>query len=134
MKGKKLWISAPLLILPLLTGCAEGTAETFEKAGMNTLMGMGVVFSMLILISLLISAFKLINRIESRRKEKAEVKEAPPVQEVKTEEIPAENKTDDTELVAVIAAAIAAYEGTSPDGVVIRSIRNVRAATNWKRG
>ena len=30
---------------------------------------------------------------------------------------------DDTELVAVIAAAIAAYEGTSTDGFVVRSIR-----------
>ena len=29
----------------------------------------------------------------------------------------------DTELVAVIAAAIAAYEGTSTDGFVVRSIR-----------
>ena len=31
--------------------------------------------------------------------------------------------SDDTELVAVIAAAIAAYEGTSTDGFVVRSIR-----------
>ena len=34
-----------------------------------------------------------------------------------------EQLTDDTELVAVIAAAIAAYEGTSTDGFVVRSIR-----------
>ncbi len=31
--------------------------------------------------------------------------------------------TDDTQLVAVIAAAIAAYEGTSTDDFVVRSIR-----------
>jgi hypothetical protein len=34
-----------------------------------------------------------------------------------------EQLADDTELVAVIAAAIAAYEGTSTDGFVVRSIR-----------
>ena len=34
-----------------------------------------------------------------------------------------EQFSDDTELIAVIAAAIAAYEGTSTDGFVVRSIR-----------
>ena len=33
---------------------------------------------------------------------------------------------DDTELVAVIAAAIAAAEGTTTDGFVVRSIRKVK--------
>ena len=48
----------------------------------------------------------------------------------KTEE--PEDLTDDLELVAVIAAAIAAYEGTSADGFQVRSIR--RANTNkWKK-
>ena len=32
---------------------------------------------------------------------------------------------DDKELAAVIAAAIAASEGTSPDGIVVRSIRKI---------
>ena len=35
-------------------------------------------------------------------------------------------KTDDLELVAVIAAAIAASTGASPDGFVVRSIRKVK--------
>ena len=34
-----------------------------------------------------------------------------------------EELSDDLELVAVIAAAIASYEGTSTDGFVVRSIR-----------
>ena len=34
-----------------------------------------------------------------------------------------EQLTDDTELVAVIAAAIASYEGTSTSDFVVRSIR-----------
>ena len=35
---------------------------------------------------------------------------------------PAEDLTDDTELVAVISAAIAASEGTTTEGFVVRSI------------
>ena len=37
-----------------------------------------------------------------------------------------ENLADDGELVAVIAAAIAAAEGTTTDGFVVRSIRKVK--------
>ena len=36
---------------------------------------------------------------------------------------------DDTELIAVIAAAIAAAEGTTTDGFVIRSIRKINRQT-----
>ena len=43
-----------------------------------------------------------------------------------------EDVTDDLELVAVISAAIAAAEGTSADGVVIRSIKRAKNGT-WKR-
>ena len=43
-----------------------------------------------------------------------------------------EELADDTELVAVIAAAIAVYEGTSADGFQVRSIK--RASTKkWQR-
>ena len=45
-----------------------------------------------------------------------------------------EDVTDDTELVAVIAAAIAAYEGTSVEGLVVRSIRKINRNENWRRG
>ena len=43
-----------------------------------------------------------------------------------------EELADDLELVAVIAAAIAAYTGTSTDDFVVRSIK--RSTTNkWKK-
>ncbi len=45
---------------------------------------------------------------------------AAPVQEEE------EALTDDVELVAVLAAAIAASENTSPDSFVVRSIRKVK--------
>lgn len=89
------------------------------KAGMNTLMGMSTVFCVLIIMIFVISAFKLI---------------AP--QEKKKEELPAESfekqieareevskQVNDTELVAVIAAAIAASTGRTTDSFVVRSIK-----------
>ena len=56
---------------------------------------------------------------------------AAPVAEPVVEE-EEEDLSDDMELVAVIAAAIAAYEGTSVEGFQVRSIR--RANTNkWRK-
>lgn len=105
--------------------------EIFKKAGMNTLIGMGTVFFVLIFISLIIGTFKYIpNGAEKKNAKKAE-----PALE-KEIELPSEdaeeNLTDDLELVAVITAAIAAAEGTSTDGVVIRSIKRANNA-KWKR-
>ncbi len=92
-------------------------AGSMKNAGLNTLLGMGTVFSVLILISLIISSFNLF-----KKKDKpAPVKEAKVAPVAETVE---ENLADDTELVAVIMAAISAFEGTSStDGLVVRSIR-----------
>ena len=92
--------------------------ETMKKAGQNTLMGILIVFSVLILISLIISCFKVLSKVEK--------KEAPAKEEkspVVTQIAQREEQADDTELIAVIAAAVAAAEGTSADGFVVRSIR-----------
>lgn len=88
------------------------------KAGLNTLLGMGTVFVMLIVISFIISAFKLISNVGNKpKKEEVKAVETPAV--VEEEEL-----SDDTELVAVIMAAIKAYEGNgSTDGFVVRSIK-----------
>ena len=96
----------------------QKAGKNMGNAGLNTLLGMGTVFSVLILISLIISGFGLING-GTKKKKPAEVKAVETTTEVIEEEL-----SDDTELVAVIAAAIAAYEGqTSTDGFVVRSIR-----------
>ena len=91
------------------------------KAFLNTVIGMGTVFAVLILISLIISCFTLISKLESKpKKEEPAPAESPVVQQIAAKE----ELSDDTELVAVIAAAIAAYEGAaSTDGFVVRSIR-----------
>ena len=96
--------------------------QKLAKAGQNTLISISTVFCVLILISLIIYCFRFIALIGNKPKKaepaKAEEKKAEPV----AAETPAENLTDDTELVAVISAAIAASEGTTTDGFVVRSI------------
>lgn len=106
----------------ITTNVHYSTGEIMAKAGMNTLIGMGTVFAVLILISLIISCFTFISKFEKQKKQEAP---APAVAAPVVEQTAAnEELSDDTELVAVIAAAIAAYEGAaSTDGFVVRSIR-----------
>lgn len=94
-----------------------------ERAALNTVMGLGTVFVMLLFLSFVIYLFKFVPAlVEGKKKEAPEAPVAAPV-------APAApvvaTQTDDTELVAVISAAIAAAEGTSTDGFVVRSIRKV---------
>ena len=115
--------SALATYIGITTNVHYSTGEIMAKAGMNTLIGMGTVFVVLILISLIISCFTFISKFEKRQKKQeapAPAAAAPVVEQIAAKEEP----TDDTELVAVIAAAIAAYEGgASTDGFVVRSIR-----------
>ena len=102
--------------------------ELMTKAGLNTLMGMGTVFAVLILIAVLISCFNLIPKIQaafSKKDKKAEAAADNAVAQIVENE--AVQEEDDLELIAVIAAAIAASEGaSSTDGYVVRSIRRIR--------
>lgn len=99
--------------------------ESMEKAALNTLLGMGTVFIVLILISFIISAFNLIPKIQGMfKKDKTPASNA--VDSTIAQIIEKEELSDDLELVAVISAAIASYEGTSSDGFVVRSIRRAR--------
>lgn len=99
--------------------------EKMVKAALNTVICMSIVFVVLIFISLLISCFKIFPYLEAKKKEKeAKAVETQDTKETETL-VQAEvvQQEDDTELVAVIAAAIAAYEGTSTSDFVVRSIR-----------
>lgn len=96
--------------------------EKMSKAGMNTLMGMGTVFVVLILISLIISCFKIFPYLESKKSGKTA--DTAKKEEIATPQNVAEDvQQDDLELVAVIAAAVAASTGTSTDDFVVRSIK-----------
>jgi len=107
--------------------------EIFEKAALNTLMGMGTVFTVLILIAFIISLFKYIPKFQEMfaKKKNTAPAAAPAAPVAKAAPVVEEELVDDSELVAVIMAAIyasMASEGkaVSKDGLVVRSIRRSR--------
>ena len=109
-------------------------ADNMQRAGMNTLMGIGIVFLMLVFLSFVIGLFKYIEKFQNVGKKKA-AEEAPKAEEapapaIAQSEAADEDFADDLELVAVISAAIAAYENTSGDSFVVRSIKK---SNKWHR-
>ena len=115
-----------------LKSCAlnldQSMGELMTKAAMDTLMGMMTVFAVLILISIIIWAMGGIPKLQAKLAKKPESKKEESIDNTIAQIVEKEESTeDDTELVAVIAAAIAAYEGSqSTDGFVVRSIRKRR--------
>ena len=117
-----------------------GNALTY--GGMVTVIGLLVVFTglalLIVILMLMAQFFKAFGKSQQKRaeakqarreakkpaEEKPAVAPAAPVETVEAEEI-----VDDTELIAVIAAAIAAYE---PDGKKL-VVRRVRRVGGWNR-
>lgn len=105
--------------------------EKLTNAGLNTLLGMGMAFAILILISLIICLFPV---LFGEKKKKVSDKDiaAKAMDNTINQIAEQEDLSGDSELVAVIAAAIAAYEGSgSTDGFRVRSIRKVN--NNWRK-
>jgi len=95
------------------------------KAGLNTVLGIGIVFLALILISCLISCLKFVNKLGQKKEETAA-----PIKKEEPVVIEEEDVTDDLEIVAVITAAITAYEEANgsyipADGLVVRRIKRI---------
>ena len=102
--------------------------EILSKAGLNTILGMGTVFCVLILISFIIYLLGFVPKL-LQKKESAKTAPAPKTLTAETYTAE-EEEEDDLELIAVISAAIAAAEGTSTDGFVVRSIKR-RKSNKW---
>ncbi|HEX3075473.1 MAG TPA: OadG family transporter subunit [Lachnospiraceae bacterium] len=126
----------------------ETLGDKLEGAVVNMVLGMGTVFIVLIFISFVISLFKVIPKIQQRMADKQKAEEVNVVasidhtvariveqEEEQVELLPEEDDlVNDTELVAVITAAIMASMGNEvpADGLMVRSIR--RAKTNkWQK-
>ena len=91
-----------------------------------TVMGILVVFMILVIIMLVIKAMALLSG-ESKPKEKVqETKVVPMEAPVVTQ------TTDDSELIAVITAAIAATMGGNTSGFVVRSYKAV-SGNAWNK-
>lgn len=106
-----------------------GDSVTWGEAGLNTVMGLGIVFLTLAFISILIAIEGKIFTAIAKKKAAPKVVETPAPSAPAVEE---EELSDDEELVAVITAAIYAFEaeaGTAyvpADGLVVKSIRRRR--------
>lgn len=123
----------PYIPEEMVVSAVYSKKELVGQAGMNTLIGMGTVFIVLIFISFIISLFKYLPalfakkpKVESKKADEPKATSAP-VAASKTE-----NLADDAQLVAIITAAIYAYEAQSGNGavskdkLVVRSIKRVR--------
>lgn len=100
-------------------------SEMMATAGLNTLLGMGTVFAILIIIVICLSiTSNIIKSMTGKQKSERELVSETAAENTVNHIIAQEEvvQNDDTELVAVITAAIAASEGTSGDGLVVRSI------------
>ena len=119
--------------LCLLAGGIAGWWASIEdamaEATVNTIIGITVVFLALLFISFVISLFKYINKFEQKLADKKAGKAAPAPQQAPAPApvVEAAPETDDLELIAVITAAIHAYEeaqgNTVTGDLVVRSIK-----------
>lgn len=103
-----------------------------ETGVVTTVLGFGTVFVVLCLIYLVIAIFGFVMKHFNKTEP---VNNAPVILNPVSEEKQEKPKpiTDDTELIAVITAAIAASMGRNitPDKLVVRSLKRVKKS-NWK--
>ena len=96
------------------------------------IMGLGITFTILLLIWLFIAIMgKILGAAEHKKKEAAAPAAAAPA--AAPAPAKAEPAAADDSLIAVIAAAIAAYEGGSADNLVVRKITRLSGdMTPWE--
>ena len=92
-------------------------------------IGMTIVFSVLILLWAILLGFEQVfYKIPQKKKAKAQAKPQP--QEVTAQTVAPVVEEDDTEIVAVITAAICAMTNQSASNFKIKSIRRI---SNWNK-
>ena len=112
-----------------IAGWWASIEDAMAEATVNTIIGITVVFLALLFISFVISLFKYINKFEQKLADKKAGKAAPAPQPAPAPApvVEAAPETDDLELIAVITAAIHAYEEAQGNNVtgdlVVRSIK-----------
>lgn len=108
--------------------------ERWALAGEMIIVGMGMVFAVLIVLWVVLTVFKLIFA-KPEPKEKAEpTAKAAPV--AAPEPVAVKEQTDDTELIAILTAAIVAYEAgngneVAPGGFRVVSFRRANGGKAW---
>lgn len=101
----------------------KSLGERMTNAAFNAVIGIVSVFLVLLLISFVISLFKYIPKIQNTFKNRKKGSAVEALENAIAQIEQNEENNDDTELIAVITAAICAATGTSSDSFVVRSIR-----------
>lgn len=118
-------------IILLAEESTEDLGSVMAQAGLNTLMGISIVFLSLTFISVIIALFGNVGKIQNRKEAKAKAEAAAKAAAAApAEEEIVEDVSDDEEIVAVIMAAIYAFEAENggyvpEDGLVVRSIKKI---------
>ncbi len=102
----------------------DGLSMADRLAGATVTMCMGLGLTFIILI-LLWAAISIMGRILGTTKSKKKTEAAPAVEPVAVQETAPAAETDNAELVAVIAAAVAASENTLVSNLVVRKINRI---------
>ncbi len=119
-------------IIAITTNAHFTTQENITKAALNTVLGMGTTFVILIFLSIIISLFQYIPSLQAKFEKSKKGASDPAVDKTINQIIEKEEQNEELEggeLIAVITAAVAAYEASSGtaspsgDGFVVRSIR-----------
>ena len=108
--------------------------ERLALAGQMTLLGMGMVFAVLALLWGVLVIFKMIFAKPEKKVKPAPAPKAEPV--VVPEPVVAPAASNDAELIAVLTAAIAAYEASqgnevAPGGFRVVSFRRANGGKAW---
>lgn len=101
-------------------------SDIFIAGLATTVVGMLTVFLILIMLCGVLYLLRFVNP-DLKKKTNEQISEIKPI-EVKKEQIIVEQATDNSELIAVITAAIAASLGTTSNKLQVKSIVKVQ---NW---
>lgn len=101
----------------LLTGKGITLGDALAKGSETTVIGLSIVFGVLIILMIVLVLFRVIFYRKPKAEFQTEVKETVSAPEVSSEE------TDETELIAVLTAAVAASLNTSTYNLKIKSYR-----------
>lgn len=109
-------------------------SERASLAGEVALIGLLIVFSVLAILMIALYIFQyLMYTLPKRKKEKAEAM-APAVARAEIPEAPVEAPADDLALIAVLTAAVAAYESEAngyTGGFRVVSFKRKSGRTSW---
>ena len=113
------------------------SGDAIKYALEMTLLGMGMIFSVLAILWGVLAIFKLVFARPKKEKKNSEAPKSEPAVNVTAEPVAAPvAATDDSELVAILTAAIAAYEAeqnpdATPASFRVVSYRRTNGGRSW---